>query len=180
MTGVWNTVGVLALGALGWFVTSFVGRPLRDFFDLRREVIHKSVLYDNVMGVERESPDGHVEQVEITDNEFKRLQEAQNTFRDLASRMRAFALNEHLAVWLVKWRYDPWEASDALLRVSNTLPKFGGARADAKASSNKRWVFVLPDKTSALGHHENRTPTHSYAATRAAAMAAFAKSWRRQ
>jgi HAMP domain-containing protein len=140
---VWNTVGVLALGALGWFVTSFVGRPLRDFFDLRREVIHKSVLYDNVMGVERESPDGHVEQVEITADEFKRLQEAQNAFRDLASRMRAFALNEHLAVWLVKWRYDPWEASDALLRVSNTLPKFGGARADAKSKLEQALGFRI-------------------------------------
>ncbi|MBV8799152.1 MAG: hypothetical protein JO208_05005 [Alphaproteobacteria bacterium] len=28
-------------------------------------------------------------------------------------------------------------------------------------------------------HHEGRTPTHGYAATRDAAMAAFAKSWRR-
>jgi hypothetical protein len=27
--------------------------------------------------------------------------------------------------------------------------------------------------------HEDRTPTHGYAATREAAMAAFAKSWRR-
>jgi hypothetical protein len=34
--------------------------------------------------------------------------------------------------------------------------------------------------TLAFGHHENRTPTHSYAATREAAMAAFAKSWRRE
>jgi len=32
----------------------------------------------------------------------------------------------------------------------------------------------------ALGHHEDRTPTHGYAATREAAMAAFAKSWRRE
>jgi len=143
MTGAWNTVGMLALGALGWFVTSFVGRPLRDFFDLRREVIHKSVLYDNVTGVEKESPDGHVEQVEITAEEFKRLQEAQNAFRDLASRMRAFALNEHLAVWLVKWRYDPWEASVALLRASNTLPKFGGARADAKSKLEQALGFRI-------------------------------------
>jgi hypothetical protein len=52
MTGAWNIVGVLALGALGWFGTSFVGRPLRDFFDLRREVIHKSMLYDNVAATE--------------------------------------------------------------------------------------------------------------------------------
>jgi len=30
----------------------------------------------------------------------------------------------------------------------------------------------------ALGHHEDRTPTHGYAETRESAMAAFAKSWR--
>jgi hypothetical protein len=29
-------------------------------------------------------------------------------------------------------------------------------------------------------HHEDRTPTHGYAASREAAMAAFAKSWRRE
>jgi hypothetical protein len=29
-------------------------------------------------------------------------------------------------------------------------------------------------------HHEDRMPTHGYAATREAAMAAFAKSWRRE
>jgi hypothetical protein len=34
------------------------------------------------------------------------------------------------------------------------------------------WTLVL--------YHEGRTPTHGYAATREAAMAAFAKSWRRE
>jgi len=29
-------------------------------------------------------------------------------------------------------------------------------------------------------HHEGRTPTHGYAASREAAMTAFAKSWRRE
>jgi hypothetical protein len=33
--------------------------------------------------------------------------------------------------------------------------------------------------TLAFGHHEDRSPTHSYAATREAAIAAFAKSWQR-
>ena len=33
--------------------------------------------------------------------------------------------------------------------------------------------------TLGFGHHEDRTPTHGYEATREAAMAAFAKSWRR-
>jgi hypothetical protein len=34
--------------------------------------------------------------------------------------------------------------------------------------------------TLAFGHHEDRTPTHGYAATREDAMTAFAKSWRRK
>jgi hypothetical protein len=37
------------------------------------------------------------------------------------------------------------------------------------------WIWTL-----AYGDHEDRTPTHGYAATREAAMAAFAKSWRRE
>jgi hypothetical protein len=36
------------------------------------------------------------------------------------------------------------------------------------------WMWML-----AFGPHEGRIPTHGYAATREAAMAAFAKSWRR-
>jgi len=37
------------------------------------------------------------------------------------------------------------------------------------------WMWTL-----AFGHHEDRTPTHRYEPTREAAMAAFAKSWRRK
>ena len=37
------------------------------------------------------------------------------------------------------------------------------------------WMWTL-----AFGHHEDRTPTDGCAATREAAMAAFAKSWRRE
>ena len=36
------------------------------------------------------------------------------------------------------------------------------------------WLWTL-----AYGEHEDRTPTHGYELTREAAMAAFAKSWRR-
>ena len=37
------------------------------------------------------------------------------------------------------------------------------------------WMWTL-----AFGHHEDRAPTHGYAATREDAMAAFANSWRRE
>jgi hypothetical protein len=51
-----------------------------------------------------------------------------------------------------------------------------GCIFQAKASPvGAPWMWTL-----AFGHHEDRTPTHGYAATREAAMAAFARSWRRQ
>jgi len=37
------------------------------------------------------------------------------------------------------------------------------------------WMWTL-----AFGHHEDRTPTYGYAASRETAMAAFAESWRRE
>jgi hypothetical protein len=37
------------------------------------------------------------------------------------------------------------------------------------------WMWTL-----LYGFHEDRSPTHGYEATREAAMAAFAKSWRRE
>ena len=37
------------------------------------------------------------------------------------------------------------------------------------------WMWTLT-----FWHHEARSPPHGYAATREAAMAAFAKSWRRE
>jgi hypothetical protein len=35
------------------------------------------------------------------------------------------------------------------------------------------WTLIFP-------HHQGRSPTHGYEATREAAMTAFAKSWRRE
>ena len=43
----------------------------------------------------------------------------------------------------------------------------------APVGSPWMWTLIFPQ-------HEGRTPTHGYAATRDAAMAAFAKSWRRE
>jgi hypothetical protein len=54
-------------------------------------------------------------------------------------------------------------------------PSVVGLIMKAAASPATPWLWTL-----AFGHHEDRTPTHGYAATREAAMAAFAKSWRRK
>jgi hypothetical protein len=52
----------------------------------------------------------------------------------------------------------------------------GGRIMRAAASPvDAPWLWTL-----AFGYHEDRTPTHGYEPTREAAMAAFAKSWRRE
>jgi hypothetical protein len=45
----------------------------------------------------------------------------------------------------------------------------------ATAPVGQPWLWTL-----AYGYHEDRTPTHGYAAAREDPMAAFAKSWRRE
>ena len=45
----------------------------------------------------------------------------------------------------------------------------------AAVPAGMSWMWTL-----AFEHHQDRTPTRGYAATREAAMAAFAKSWRRE
>jgi hypothetical protein len=134
MVDFWGTTFTIALGSIGWLVTSFFGRPYMQFHELRSDVIQKSVLYDNVSAAakQRES-DGYLSHVELTEAEEGRLRKAQAEFRELAARMRAFALNEPLTVWFVKLlHYDPLEASAALLGVSNTLDAYGSNRDNAK------------------------------------------------
>ena len=45
----------------------------------------------------------------------------------------------------------------------------------AAKPADASWLWTL-----AYGYHEDRTPTHGYEPTREAAMAAFARSWRRE
>ena len=62
------------------------------------------------------------------------------------------------------------------LRVDPTeLDALVGRMKAAAVPVGQSWMWTL-----AFGHHEDRTPTHGYAATREAAMAAFAKSWRQK
>jgi hypothetical protein len=67
-----------------------------------------------------------------------------------------------------------------------TLPsdldrQFRNCQARASGNQGERRAGRLAlDVTLAFGQHEDGSPTHGYAATREAAMAAFAKSWRRK
>jgi hypothetical protein len=52
--------------------------------------------------------------------------------------------------------------------------EIGGRIFLAVTSRGTAWMWKL-----AYGQHDDHTPTHGYEPTREAAMAAFAKSWRR-
>jgi hypothetical protein len=132
MAEIWGTIGAFTLGGFGWAATSFIGSPFRQFYDLRSEVIQKSVLYANVRAAAKQDRPDYKSHVELDDADMDRLRKAQEEFRGLAARMRAFALNEPFAVRLVKWcGYEPLKASSALLAVSNTIDTYGLDRANA-------------------------------------------------
>jgi hypothetical protein len=75
-----STIGFFLVGGIGWFVTAFIGGPIRRFFDLRGEVIQQAVQYNNLMAVQKELPDGSVKRFQVSDEETKRLQNAVHSF----------------------------------------------------------------------------------------------------
>jgi hypothetical protein len=122
---------------LGWGTTSFVGTPIRRFFDLRGEVIRRLVEFANVPARWKEMrddsgfPAGRVQDMDLSDKENARLEEAQRVLRDLASQMLAFAGNEIFAGWFVRrvMRFDPKAAGNGLIGLSNEYDTYGGSRA---------------------------------------------------
>jgi len=66
-----------------------------------------------------------------------------------------------------------WSDDDYDVRANDeVVGRIFNANA-APVGSPWMWTLIFP-------HHRGRSPTHGYAATREAAMAAFAKSWRRE
>ena len=66
-----------------------------------------------------------------------------------------------------------WNADDFDVLADGVV--VGRIMLAAAAPVGSPWLWTL-----AYGQHEDRTPTHGYEPTREAAMAAFARSWRRE
>jgi hypothetical protein len=124
---------------------AFVGRPIRNFFDLRGEIIRRMAQFANVRlpwKERRDDPD-KLEAMEpkLSAKEEARLNEAQEMLRDLASQMRSFALNEALAVRLLKYRYDPFEASARLFGLANRFDRYGESKLAMSRAIEKALRF---------------------------------------
>jgi hypothetical protein len=123
----------------GWFLAQLVAIPIHKFCVLRTEVIGKLASHKSVLALYNEPPYGSIKDPEkITESQTKWLQDAQVTFRGLASRMRSFSKNEDIAVWIIRLHgYDPPGASGALFGVSNVLYKYGDERHAQKQALAK-------------------------------------------
>jgi hypothetical protein len=125
-----NIITSLVLGALGgvvsWFATDFIAQPLRRFFHLRGEIAARMIIYGNVRApIDERGKDTD----DFTDDDMVRLEKAQIAFRRWGARMLAFCHTEPIGYWLVlRMRYDPLEAGQSLIGLSNSIGVYGNER----------------------------------------------------
>jgi hypothetical protein len=96
MTAIANIEGALAgflIGVLGWFMINFVGRPIREFWNLRGEVAHALNKYSRYIS----GPPSEPRLLFPVDRSEDSRQVAIKEFVDLAHRLIAFWDNEALA-----------------------------------------------------------------------------------
>jgi hypothetical protein len=127
-------------GIAAWFLTDYFAKPLRRFFDLRREVNRCLVYYGNLQARFKLTDDDTVsEQTDISPEEDARLTEAEKAFRNLGAEMRAFANGDRLAYLIVRrgLGYDADQIASALIAYSNYVSTYGQGRFDAHARLEK-------------------------------------------
>lgn len=126
----WSGLSVVALGALGWFALEFVGRPIRSFFDLRREARRQMLFLANVPAVPFE--DDHIRKAEPEYQQaVAAVRNVERTFRDLGTQLMAFGESEWFAASLVKWAgFNPISAGQGLIGLANNANTYGQERAD--------------------------------------------------
>jgi hypothetical protein len=137
-----SNFGPIAVALISWIVFNTIGKPLLRFFDLRTEVRRTMILYDNVRARWREVNDAAVAVDDMTPDNFERLQEAENQYRDLASQVRAFADTQSPTCIVLRWfGFDLRKASSGLIGLSNTLNTYGKGRAFHKEAINAAMKF---------------------------------------
>jgi hypothetical protein len=143
MIGNFGTIGV---ALIGWIVFNTIGKPLLMFFDLRTEIRRTMILYDNVRARWMQAGEYArvlaASEVDRTPDNFERLQEAENQYRDLGSQVRAFADTQSPTCIVLRWfGFDVRKASSGLIGLSNTINTYGKARAFHKDTINEAMKF---------------------------------------
>jgi hypothetical protein len=137
-----SNLAPIAVALVSWVVFNTIGKPLLRFFDLRTEVRRTTILYDNVRARRRDADTLAVADEDMTPDNFERLQEAENQYRDLASQLRAFADTQSPTSAVLRWLgFDLRKASAGLIGLSNTIHTYGKTRAFQKQTINEALRF---------------------------------------
>jgi len=137
-----NLVIVAAMGTLGWVVLECIGRPIRGFFDLRREVRQQLLLLTNVSPPKPRETASTSREIQEYDEALKASREAQRILLDLWSRMLAFGESEVAARKVISpFGFDAVGAGRGLVALSNTYDRYGTDRADLRKLIEKSLRF---------------------------------------
>jgi hypothetical protein len=103
------------------------------------------ILYDNLRARWSERDKVRVLAVgddDMTPDNFERLQEAENHYRDLASQVRAFSDTQSPTCVILRWLgFDARKASSGLIGLSKTVNTYGKTRAFQKQTINEALKF---------------------------------------
>jgi hypothetical protein len=122
------TLMAFALGAVGWFVAQFVGRPIREFVTLRSEIRRQVIFLGNVGGPPPPilSASDILTAADLGPAEFEEhveiVAKAATQLRDLGSQAIAFDQSEWFASRVIRWfGIRPMQAGKGLIGLANSL-----------------------------------------------------------
>jgi hypothetical protein len=154
-------LGTLFTGLIGgvcaWFLTDYVAKPLRRFFDLRREINRCLINYGNVRSRAEWTPIGRVT-AKISPEEDAQLTKAQHAFLKLGAEMRAFANEDRVANRAVRaLGCDADKIASALVAYSNQISTSGELRYSAYRRLQKL-LRIRGERISVTWDEGRRTP----------------------
>jgi hypothetical protein len=133
-----STLLALVVGALSaaaaWVATNFVGKPIREFFDLKKQSLEILMACANVPArarpVVRLAADrGVLSGSTYTTESDGRLEKAEEALRACGNKFHAFAQTEVLAVFVLRrLGYRPAEAAANFIGLSNSIRQYGSHR----------------------------------------------------
>jgi hypothetical protein len=120
-------------GFVAWLTLEFVQKPLRGFFDLKRESVQVLTRYANVQARSKQvvidDDPTRDRSMNLDPEEEKRLREAETALRECGSKFIAFAQTETVALPFLRWLgYDPAEVGNNFIGFSNSIGEYGSHR----------------------------------------------------
>ena len=132
-----SAVGSIFLGLLsgfvGWVLTEFIAKPFRRGLDIAADAQASMIEYANL----RSRCDADGKSTKLTDEEEKRLQEAEAKYRRLSAQLYAFARTDGIAARILRPVFDAEHAATALMGLSNNVGQYGGGRHAATEEAKK-------------------------------------------